>query len=114
DTNELLLKHYEEEQKIYNFSKEMFVFGNVKYIAPTTFRRKLNKYIDISKVKIITPHGFRHSHASLLIHLGCDSREVAKRLGDTVQVIESTYYHMFPEKEKHTITVLNNFKKRGK
>ena len=114
DTNELLLKHYEEEQKIYNFSKEMFVFGNVKYIAPTTFRRKLNKYIDISKVKRITPHGFRHSHASLLIHLGCDSREVAKRLGDTVQVIESTYYHMFPEKEKHTITVLNNFKKRGK
>ncbi len=113
-TYELLTEHYIKEKNIYNFSKEMFVFGNVKYIAPTTFRRKLDEYIDKAEVKRITPHGFRHSHASLLIHLGCDSREVAKRLGDTVQVIESTYYHMFPDKKKHTIDVLNNFKKRGK
>ena len=113
-TYELLTEHYIKEKNIYNFSKEMFVFGNVKYIAPTTFRRKLNEYIDKAGVKRITPHGFRHSHASLLIHLGCDSREVAKRLGDTVQVIESTYYHMFPEKEIRSIIVLNNFKKRGK
>ncbi len=59
-------------------------------------------------VKRITPHGFRHSHVSLLINLGCDSREVANRVGDTIQVIESTYYHMFPQKRNHTISVLNN------
>ena len=92
----------------------MFVFGNVKYIAPTTFKRKLDKYIVLSKVKKITPHGFRHSHASLLIHLGCDSRDVAKRLGDTVQVVESTYYHMFPKKEKTSVTLLNNFQNTRK
>ena len=59
-------------------------------------------------VKRITPHGFRHSHVSLLINLGCDSREVANRVGDTIQVIESTYYHMFQQKRNHTISVLNN------
>lgn len=119
DTAILLSKHYEQEKKLYNFSKKWFVFGNVKYVAPTTFANHLDKYIDQVKkeyinFKRITPHGFRHSHASLLINLGCDSREVAARLGDTVEVIESTYYHMFPDKKKHTIDVLNNFKKRGK
>ena len=119
DTVAMLSKHYEHEKKLYNFSNEWFVFGNVKYVAPTTFANHLDKYIEQAKkehtnFKRITPHGFRHSHASLLINLGCDSREVAARLGDTVEVIESTYYHMFPDKKKHTIDVLNNFKKRGK
>ncbi len=89
----------------------MFIFGNIHYIPSTTFRRNLNYYIDIAKVKKITPHGFRHSHASLLINLGCDSRDVAERLGDTVQMIEKTYYHMFPEKKKTTVKLLNSLKK---
>lgn len=56
----------------------------------------------------ISPHGFRHSHASLLFHLGCDSHDVANRLGDTVRVVENTYYHMFPSKKSNTVKVLNN------
>lgn len=103
----LLENHYKNEKNIYNFNKNMFVFGNVKHIASTTLARQLQKYIDLAKVKRITPHGFRHSHASLLINLGCDSREVAERLGDTVQMVENTYIHMFPNKKKHTINLLN-------
>ena len=102
--------HYQHEKKIYNFSNDMFIFGNVKYIAETTFRRTLNKYLDIANVKRITPHGFRHSHVSLLIHLGCDVYEVAERIGDTVEMVLKTYYHMFPDKKKHTIKVINNLK----
>lgn len=109
----LLKKHYERERKVYGFNKNMFVFGNVHYISSTTFRRKLNNYIDITNktnnIKSITPHGFRHSHASLLIDLGCDSCDVAERLGDTVEMIERTYYHMFPEK-KNTVNILNKLK----
>lgn len=107
----LLRKHKNNEKNIYNFNGEMFVFGNVKHIAPTTFARHLSESIKIAKVKPITPHGFRHSHASLLIYLGCDSRDVADRLGDTVQVIESTYAHLFPEKRSNTLKKLNNLKK---
>ncbi len=107
----LLKKHLEIEKKIYNFNNDMFIFGNVHYIPATTFRRNLNHYINIAKVKRITTHGFRHSHASLLINLGCDSRDVAERLGDTVQMVEKTYYHMFPEKKKTTVELLNKLKK---
>lgn len=107
----ILKKHYEHEKKVYNFNKEIFVFGNYKHIAPTTFRRYLYYYINIANVKTITPHGFRHSHVSLLINLGCDSRDVADRVGDTIEVIESTYYHMFPSKKARTVSFLNNLDK---
>ena len=77
-------------------------------MTPTTFSRCLDIYIKKSVVKKITPHGFRHSHVSLLFDLGCDSRDIAARVGDTVQVIENTYYHMFPSKKSHTVNALNN------
>lgn len=108
---ELLKEHYSKEKNIYKFNNSMFVFGNIKHISPTTFRRRLYTYIEKCDIKKITPHGFRHSHVSLLIHLGCDSREVAERIGDTVEVVESTYYHMFPEKKSNAVNILNNLKK---
>ncbi len=107
---QILIEHKNRENKIINFSNEMFVFGNINYVSATTFRRYLKKYADKAKVKLISPHGFRHSHVSLLIHLGCDSRDVAARVGDTVNMIETTYYHMFPDKKNETIDKLNYFK----
>lgn len=103
----LLKEHYEKEKKIFGFNNDFFVFGNVRFIPRTTFAREMDSYILKANVKRITPHGFRHSHVSLLIHLGCDSRDVANRIGDTVKVVEETYYHMFPEKKKKTIELLN-------
>ena len=108
----LLKKHRLNEQKIYNFSESWFLFGNIKHIAVTTFKRHLDYWISIANVKHITPHGFRHSHASLLIYLGCDARDVANRLGDTVEVVESTYIHLFPEKKAITISKINDFVKK--
>lgn len=102
--------HRLKEEKIYGFSEDWFMFGNVRYIAPTTFARHLNNWIEKANVKKISPHGFRHSHASLLIHLGCDSRDVADRLGDTVQVVEKTYAHLFPEKRSITLNKINELR----
>lgn len=110
---ELMKKHYEYEKQLYNFSEDMFIFGNISYLPPTTLARNLDKYIKKAQVKRITPHGFRHSHVSLLIDLGADSRDVAERLGDTVRVIEETYCHMFPNKKSHTVNILNNFNKQN-
>ncbi len=92
----------------------MFLFGSIKPIPPTTFARNLDKYIDIAGVKRITPHGFRHSHVSLLFWLGCDKREIAARVGDTIEVIEKTYFHLFEDKKSNTIKTLNSFKNSKK
>ena len=104
-----MLKEYKKTQeKLYGFNDKWFVFGGIKNTSNTTLRRHLDKYIKISNVKHITIHGFRHSHVSLLIYLGCDSRDVAERIGDTVQTVERTYYHMFPKKKKETVQKLND------
>lgn len=108
----VLLKKWKDMQtNIIGFDESWFVFGNLKPISPTTISRYLKKYIEISQVKYITIHGFRHSHVSLLIDVGCDVRDVAKRIGDTVEVVESTYYHMFPKKKTELINRLNELKK---
>lgn len=104
----LLNEHKNNEKQLYGFNDDMFVFGNIKPLSPTTLKRYLYKYIELANVKKITPHGFRHSHVSLLINLGCDSRDVANRIGDTVNMVEKTYYHMFPTKKTHVVNVLNN------
>lgn len=105
---ELLNEYAKVQKKLYGFNDNWYLFGGIKNTSNTTLRRHLNKYIKKSNVKHITIHGFRHSHVSLLIYLGCDSRDVAERIGDTVQTVESTYYHMFPKKKKETIDKLNN------
>lgn len=107
---ELLKTYKSSEKNTYMFDESWFAFGGVKNLGLTSLRRNLNKYIDIAKVKKITIHGFRHSHVSMLIYLGCDIKDVAERIGDTIQMVEKTYYHMFPEKKKDTIEKINNLK----
>lgn len=109
----MLLKYQETQKKIYGYNENWFIFGGIKEMSPTTMRRYLAKHLKKANIKKITIHGFRHSHVSLLINLGCDSRDVAERIGDTVQVVEKTYYHMFPKKKKETVTKLNLLKLRG-
>ena len=91
----------------------MFIFGNVKHLSATTVRRYLNKYIKVSNTKNITLHGFRHSHVSFLVYIGCDTQEIAERIGDTINTVEHTYYHMFPGKKSKTIPAINKFNKEN-
>lgn len=103
-----LLTYKEEQQKIYGFNNNWYVFGGFQYLGITTLRNKLNQYIKIANVKKITIHGFRHSHVSLLIDIGCDFKDVAERIGDTIKMVQETYYHMFPKRKKIIIERLNN------
>lgn len=83
-----------------------FVFD----VSETTLRRVLKKYIDISRSKKITFHGFRHSCASYLINNGADYMQVASWLGHSSPSITlSTYSHLFPNR-KNDIAMLFNKK----
>ena len=91
------------------FSNEFFVFGDNSCISYTTIDRKKDYYFNLSGVKRITMHQFRHSHASLLISNNVSLNVIAKRLGDTPDVVLKTYAHLFPQKEAEVLNVLNNF-----
>ena len=45
-----------------------------------------------------------------LLNIGCNSKYVAERIGDTILMIEKTYYHMLPDKKSITVKAINNFK----
>lgn len=102
-----LEEHYNSEKTIYGFNDKMFIFGNIKPLALTTLRTHLDWYIKMAHVKRITPHGFRHSHVSLLVYLGCDFRNIAERIGDTITMVQNTYYHMYPEEKSKAVELLN-------
>lgn len=103
-----MIEYRHQQTQYYDFNDTWLIFGGIKEIGLTTLRTKLDYYIKIANVKRITIHGFRHSHVSLLINIGCDTKDVAERIGDTIKMVENTYYHMFPEKKKIIIERLNN------
>lgn len=85
------------------YSDEWFLFGGPFSIYKNRiddklkyyYQKLIEKYPD-KKINILTHHEFgRHSHASFLLNIGCDREDIyfiiAERLGDTVEVIKSTY-----------------------
>jgi integrase len=97
DLYNLLKDRYDASCKTDGFNDNYFVFGNIKPLARSTLARHLEKYIKLSGVKRITPHGFRHSHASLLIRAKVDDNLIAERLGHTVEELRRTYAHIYED-----------------
>ncbi|UFT98135.1 site-specific integrase [Radiobacillus kanasensis] len=58
---------------------------------------------DKIKLKKITPHGLRHTHATMLVNMGIPPKTVAERLGNTVEMIYNVYSHSFKELEDKAV-----------
>ena len=72
------------------------------------FDDELEDYIEKSGVPRITPHGFRHSHASYLIRSRqIDDQLIADRLGHTVEELHRTYAHIYDESRGDLKSVLD-------
>ncbi len=107
-----LLDLYNFYSSMKGFNEEWFVFGGIRFLPMSNVRRKLKKTYDIlenklknhgSNINRLTHHEFgRHSCASYLRNNGAEKEDVAEFLGDTVDVIEKTYYHSYRnEKLEH-------------
>lgn len=106
------------------FNENCFIFGFNRPSSYETLRRKFNFYIDKAnrnidgkplpqekQIPIIRIHDLRHSHASYLLNnmsAGFTDFDVAKRLGDTVQTLHSTYAHWFKQADKSIINFIDN------
>ncbi|MFT4186594.1 MAG: site-specific integrase [Micrococcaceae bacterium] len=68
------------------------------------FNEAVNKRLEIlcaqANIPIISLHGLRHTHASLLLYAGVSTASVAKRLGHSnIGVTQKTYLHIIRELE---------------
>ncbi len=73
------------------------------------YRKKMKDYAKEVNIKIIRVHDLRHSHASLLIHLGVNPVAISKRLGhDRLDTTLNTYSHLYADSNDELIKKLES------
>lgn len=88
------LYHIEPEERIFLFTKSL-IRGNMK------------RGSEAAGIPLIRIHDLRHSHVSLLIEMGFSPHLIAERIGDTVQMVNNTYGHLYPTRHKEVADKLN-------
>ena len=94
-------KHFEDD--------ENFIFTNQRgeWVHIHNFIRYFKRFIADHKLKPITPHGLRHTHASLLFSAGVEPKNISDRLGhSTVQITLDLYTHITEEQRTDTVEKL--------
>nr|DAE53227.1 MAG TPA: Integrase [Caudoviricetes sp.] len=81
------------------------------HVSRDVLRDRIGKAAAAAGVKRIRLHDTRHSHVSLLIDLGFTPMLIAERIGDTVDMVNNTYGHLFPNRHAEVATKLQQFKK---
>lgn len=104
DLHELYLR----EKKQYGFNQKWFVFGDKEPLGDGILRHTKNKFCDLSGVKRIRIHDFRHSCVSVLINNGASIMIVAKYLGHAkIDETLNTYSHLFKNKMDEIVQTMN-------
>ncbi len=105
-----VLKVYQKRQRQEAWKlgrTETVVFSDFihKYPNNKTLSTRLNTRFKHAGVPNIGFHGFRHTHASLLLNSGIPYKELQHRLGhSTLAMTMDTYSHLSKEKEKTTVS----------
>lgn len=82
----------------------IFVKGKV-YNA--TINNILTRYCKKNDIPVISIHGLRHTHASLLLFAGVSTASVARRLGHaSINTTQKTYLHIIQELENKDIDLV--------
>lgn len=83
------------------------IFIKKEAIFNSTINNILERHCLSSNVPVITIHGLRHTHASLLLFAGVSIAIVAKRLGhSSMNTTEKTYLHIIQELENKDVDLV--------
>ncbi len=115
DISDTLMAQLQRYFKIINPKQEDYVFGGNEPLALTTIDRYKHRYFRLCNVPEITIHEFRHSHVSMLINEAVKKNiemnsffiMMSERMGHTIQVMQKTYMHLFPDTQKPIMDLLN-------
>lgn len=84
---------------IQDFPEDTPLFAQ-KRVFNSTVNNILKKYCEELGITVISVHGLRHTHASLLLFAGVSIASVAKRLGHAdMTTTQQTYLHIIQELE---------------
>lgn len=85
--------------------KPMFV--EEKKVYNSTVNEILERHCKAVKIPVISVHGLRHTHASILLFAGVSVGSVARRLGHaSITTTQKTYLHIIHELENQDIDLV--------
>jgi len=108
--NEVMLKY-----KAFKRNVDGIIFQNFlgNYLTPSTVRETIQKYCMNAGVDYKGTHGFRHTHAVLLLESGASIKFVADRLGHkTIKTTSDTYLDVTEKIEKDELEKFANYTSR--
>lgn len=111
------LKRYKAwcKETLFRFGKKLskneFILISYQTGEPITTNLilySLRKMTKLAKVKEITPHGLRHTHATILISKNVNVKVIADRLGNSPGMILNIYGHSFKKLEEESVGIFGD------
>ncbi len=88
-------------------SDPIFIVDKSKKIYNSTVNDMMARRCCQAKVPVISIHGLRHTHASLLLFAGVSIASVARRLGHaSMTTTQKTYLHIIQELENQDVDIV--------
>ena len=83
------------------------IFASGKHVYNSTVNDILARHCESVKIPVISIHGLRHTHASLLLFAGVSIASVARRLGHaSMTTTQKTYLHIIQELENQDVDLV--------
>lgn len=113
-TTILILKQYRNRQRLLllksgiKLNGVIFTDGLKKYSSRQNLFIQLQRYYIDAELPDIGFHGFRHTHASLLLNSGVDYKELQHRLGHAqLSMTMDTYSHLSQKNAKAVVDIFD-------
>lgn len=83
------------------------IFVTKDKVYNSTVNDILERHCKVSKIPVISVHGLRHTHASILLFAGVSIGSVARRLGHaSMTTTQKTYLHIIHELENQDVDLV--------
>lgn len=94
--------------RLYGIDKKDRIF----YFTKSALDKEIKRGATQAGLEQIRVHDLRHSHASMLINMGFDIKEISERLGhESVKTTWDTYSHLYPDKDTELAQRLNELRR---
>ena len=109
-----LLKQYKKRQQVQSWQlgrSEGIVFTpfTTKYAYACLLRKRLQGHFKNAGVPDISFHGFRHTHATIMLYAGIESKDLQYRLGHSnISMTLNTYVHATKEGAKKAVSIFES------
>lgn len=106
-----LLKQYKNRQQVQSWQlgrTETVVFSvfTTRYAYACLLRKRLQKHFKAAGVPDISFHGFRHTHATIMLYAGIEAKDLQHRLGHSnISMTLNTYVHATQEGAKKAVSI---------